>query len=190
MALLDYTDIQTGVFFKLNGIVYETLESTYSKKSRQKGANQIRIKNLVTGAVVSKALRASDKPEEVLIEKAAYVFVYVRGDEVVVHPEGSPSERVTLPFGSLHNINLIPSGTKVTALMIDGDIAALQLPLKIDLAVKEAPPSIRGNTTQGGTKKVVVETGASVTTPLFIEVGDCIRVHITTGEYTERVSKK
>ena len=190
MVSLDYTDIQTGVFFKLDGVVYETLESTYSKKSRQKGANQVRAKNLVTGAVVSKALRASDKPEEVFIEKAAYVFVYARGDEVVVHPEGSPSERTTLPFGSLHNINFIPSDTKVTALIIDDDIIALQLPLKIDLTVKEAPPSIRGNTTQGGTKKVIVETGASVITPLFIEVGDRIRIHTGTGEYTERVSKK
>ena len=190
MAFLDYTDIQAGVFFKMDGVVYETIESTFSKKSRQKGSNQARIKNLLTGAVVSKTLHASDKPEKVYIEKVGYTFVYARGDEVVVHPEDNPSGRVMLLLGSLYNIDLIPSSTPVTALMIDGTIITLQLPLKVDLTVIEAPPSIRGNTTQGGTKKVTVETGASVTTPLFIEAGDCIRVNTATGIYTERVSKK
>lgn len=190
MAFLDYTDLQAGMFFKIDGVIYETIESTFSKKSRQQGSNQVRAKNLRTGAVVSKTLRASDKPEEVFIEKANYVFVYARGDEVVVHPEGAPSERVMLPLGSSCGMNLIPSNTTVTALIVDGEVVSLQLPIKVDLVVKEAPPSIRGNTTQGGTKKVVVETGIFITTPLFIETGDCIRINTGTGEYVERVSKK
>ena len=189
MAFLDYTDIQAGIFFKMDGIIYETLEATFSKKHRQKGSNQVRIRNLRTGAVLSKTLHGSDKLEDVSTEKETYVFVYTRGDEVVVHPADKPSERITLPTGLLGGVHLIPSDTEVTALVADGEIIALRAPLKVDLLVKEAPPSIRGNTTQGGTKKVVVETGATITTPLFVETGDCIRVNTTTGEYTERVSK-
>lgn len=190
MAGIDYTDVQSSVFFKMDGVVYETIEATFSKKHRQKGSNQVRIKNLRTGAVLSKTLHSSDKLEDVSVKKETYTFVYARNHEAVIHPERKPSDRISMPIGSLNSAHLIPSGTPVTALIIDEEIVALQPPLKVDLTVKEAPPSIRGNTTQGGTKKVTVETGATITTPLFIEADDCIRVNTITGEYTERVSKK
>ena len=189
MATLDYTDIQPGTYFKMNGGIYETVESTFSKKSRQKGANQVRIKNLRTGAVTAKTLRSSDKFEAVSPTKENYIFVYLRNEEVIIHPEGKPSERITIPAAPANSIHLIPSGTKVTALEEDGTIITLQLPIKVDLTVTEAPPSIRGNTTQGGSKKVTVETGAIIDTPLFIETGDRIRINTTTGEYVERVEK-
>lgn len=190
MASLDYTDIQSGVFFKVDGVIYETITATFSKKSRQKGSNQVRVKNVATGSVISKTLHASDTPETVDIEKETYVFVYAKGDEAVLHPRESPSERITIPAASLKGITLLPSGTPVTALSANGTIITLQLPIKVDLKVTEAPPSVRGNTSQGGSKKVIVETGTSITTPLFIETGDTIRVNTETGEYTERVEKK
>ena len=190
MATLDYTDIQPGTYFKMNGTIYEAVESTFSKKSRQKGANQVRIKNLSTGAVTAKTLHASDKFEAVFLTKENYIFVYLRNEEAIIHPEDKPSERITISATSTDGIHLIPSGTKVTALKEDDDIITLQLPIKVDLTVTEAPPSIRGNTAQGGNKKVTVETGAIIDTPLFIETGDRIRINTTTGEYVERVSKK
>ena len=190
MATLDYTDIQPGTYFKMNGAIYEAVESTFSKKSRQKGANQVRIKNLQTGAVTAKTLHASDKFEAVFLTKENYIFVYLRNEEAIIHPEDKPSERITISATSTDSIHLIPSGTKVTALKEDDDIITLQLPIKVDLTVTEAPPSIRGNTAQGGNKKVTVETGAIIDTPLFIETSDRIRINTTTGEYVERVSKK
>ena len=189
MATLDYTDIQPGTYFKMNGTIYETVESTFSKKSRQKGANQVRIKSLRTGAVTAKTLHASDKFEAVFLTKENYIFVYLRNEEAVIHPEDKPSERITISATPTDGIHLIPSGTKVTALKEDDDIITLQLPIKVDLTVTEAPPSIRGNTAQGGNKKVTVETGAIIDTPLFIETGDRIRINTTTGEYVERVEK-
>ena len=63
------------------------------------------------------------------------------------------------------------------------------MPIKMDLKVTEAPPSIKGNTAQGGTKVVELETGAKISVPLFINTGDMIRVNTDTGEYTERVEK-
>ncbi|MCY4577010.1 MAG: elongation factor P [Candidatus Kaiserbacteria bacterium] len=189
MAPLDYTDIQPGTYCKMDGAILEVIAATFSKKSRQKGSNQVRMKNLSTGAVITKTLHASDKIEEVILEKREYQFVYARNDEAVIHPKDTPSERITIPIETVQNIHLIPSGATVTALQEGDTIVTLQPPIKVDLTVTEAPPSIRGNTTQGGTKKVTVETGASITTPLFIEAGDRIRVKTATGEYTERVAK-
>ena len=190
MPSFEYTDIQAGVFFRMDGTPYETIESTFSKKSRQKGSNQVRIKNLLTGAVITKTLHTSDKPEKIALEKEAYTFIYARNNEATLHPKNKPSERITIPAETVQNIDLVPSGTVVTALQENETIVTLQLPIKVDLTVKEAPPSIRGNTAQGGTKKVTVETGASITVPLFIETGDRIRINTVTREYVERVTKK
>ena len=78
---------------------------------------------------------------------------------------------------------------EVVALKWNGQIIAIELPIKVDYVVAEAPPAVRGDTAQGGTKQVELETGYKVLTPLFIETGDTIRVNTETGEYMERVSK-
>ena len=188
MTTLRYTDIQQGVFFRMDGAVYETVDSVFSKKSRQKGSNQVRIRHVATGAVTTKTLHASDAFEEVTLQKEPYTFVYADKGRATVHPADNPSGRVSVPIAH-PGINLIPSGTPITALTENGDIMTFQLPIKVDLRVTESPPGVRGNTAQGGTKRVTVETGATVTTPLFIETGDYIRVNTETGEYTERAKK-
>jgi len=69
-------------------------------------------------------------------------------------------------------------------------IINVKLPIKIDFKVMEAPPALRGNTAQGGTKIVKIETGAEVSVPLFINEGDIVRINTQTGQYTERIEKK
>ena len=189
MARLDYTDIKAGVFFKMNGVVYETLESSFSKKSRQKGSNQVRIKNLSTGAVTSKTLHTSDTVEDVDLEKKDFIFIYRRGEEAVVHALDDKSNRITININSIPGVNFLPADTKITGLMYDDEVLTIRVPIRVNLKVKEAPPNIKGNTAQGGSKHVTVETGEVVSTPLFIETGDIIAIKTETGEYMERVQK-
>ena len=186
---LDYTEIKSGVFFKIDGTVYETIESTFSKKSRQKGSNQVKIKNLTTGSVVSKTLHSSDKIKSVDIEKADFVFIYLKGDKAIIHPENKPSERKEISSASIPGVSFLPTNTKVSALIENNEVLTISPPIKVNLKIKEAPPSIRGNTAQGGSKHILLETGATINVPLFIETGDTIQVNTQTGEYTERVQK-
>ncbi|MEK7568786.1 MAG: elongation factor P, partial [Patescibacteria group bacterium] len=83
----------------------------------------------------------------------------------------------------------LKANTIVTAMVFDEKIIGVRLPIKVDLLVKEAPPAVRGNTVQGGTKEVTLETGATIYTPMFINEGDLIRVNTETGEYADRVEK-
>ncbi|MDE0243626.1 MAG: hypothetical protein OYG31_02865 [Candidatus Kaiserbacteria bacterium] len=182
---LTYTDLRPGVFFRMDGDLYETISTTVSKKSRQKGSAQARLKHLTSGAVVSKTVRPSDRLEEVSLTKKTYIFIYQKGGEAVIHPEGVPSDRITVPVSG-DGYRLIPSGQTITALLDGDDVVSLMLPIKVVVSVTDAPPSIRGNTTQGGSKRVTVETGASVTVPLFIEAGDRIVVKPAEGTYIER----
>ena len=81
-----------------------------------------------------------------------------------------------------------PPAHQWTALVHADTICTIIPPIKVDLLVTEAAPGVRGNTAQGGTKRVMTETGTSITTPLFINTGDRIRVNTETGEYVERIS--
>ena len=183
---LTYTDLRPGVFFRMNGNLYETVSVTFSKKSRQKGSAQARVRQVSSGSVVTKTIRPSDALDEVSLTKETYVFVYEKNGEAVIHPNGMPSERTTIPIGNQEGFRFIPSGQEVTALLDDDTIVTISLPIKVTVTVTEAPPSIRGNTAQGGSKKVTVETGATVTAPLFIETGDRIVVKPAEGTYIER----
>ena len=183
---LSYTDIQEGVWFRQGGTIYETLETTFSKKSRQKGSNTARLRDVRSGAVVTKTLRASDKFEEVSVEKEEYVYIYTQGEKVVVHEKDTPKHRITVDRSLLRSAVTLPEKTPLKALTENGEILSLIPPIKVVVTVKEAPPSIRGNTAQGGTKRVVADTGDTFKTPLFIEEGETIQIHTETGEYVER----
>ena len=78
----------------------------------------------------------------------------------------------------------------IDALVFDEKIIALKIPIKVELLVKEAPPAVRGNTAQGGTKQIILETGAAVNAPLFVNEGDIVRVNTEVASYVERVDKK
>ena len=98
--------------------------------------------------------------------------------------------RFSLPEEQVEDsVKFVRPNGMVTALVYDEKIVGTEVPLKVELTVKEAPPNIRGNTSTGGTKPVVMETGYVVNVPLFINVGDVLRINTQTGEYTERVEK-
>jgi len=79
--------------------------------------------------------------------------------------------------------------TEVELIEFENEIVNINLPVKIDYLVKEAPPSEKGNTAQGGSKRITLETGLQINTPFFISTGDIVRVNTETGQYVERISK-
>lgn len=184
------------------GEPHKVLEYTFVRMQAQRPMVQLKIRNLLSGKIVPMGAQQSDEFEEAEIESAQVVFIYAK-DNVALrqaqgalardywfHEKNDKSKRFSLSSDSLGSaVGFLKSGTEVSAQRFEGKVIDVQLPIKMDLVVKEAPPSIRGNTSQGGTKVVILETGAKVSTPLFINAGDMIRVNTETGEYAERVSK-
>ncbi|MDO8548364.1 MAG: elongation factor P, partial [bacterium] len=84
----------------------------------------------------------------------------------------------------------LKSNTVVEALVFDEHIIGIKIPIKVDLKVTEAAPAVKGNTVQGGSKEITLETGAKVQAPMFINEGDVVRINTELGEYVERVDKK
>ena len=158
------------------------------KKQRQKPHNTVKMKNLRTGATVEKTFTQADKIVEAEITSRPIQYIYTNRGESTFSDPANPKDRFTLPQSVLgHKLNYIRENDVIEARVFEDDIIDIRLPIKVELTVAEAPPNIRGNTSAGGNKVVLLETGLNVTTPLFIEAGDTIRVNTDTGEYVERV---
>lgn len=187
--MLSYTELKPGVLIVLDGEPFEVVATSgVVKKQRQKPHNTAKMKNLRSGATVEKTFGQADKIIEADIETREIQFVYANRGDVVFTDPSNPSDRFTLPE-EIVGEKLLYTREKdlVEARVFEDDIIDIRIPIKVELKVVEAPPNIRGNTSAGGNKVVTLETGATVTTPLFIEAGDTIRVNTETGEYVERV---
>lgn len=186
-----YTDLKKGVIFVLDGEPYEVLESGFLRMQQRKAVMQTKIRSLVTGKIVDRNWQASDEFEEAEVEKKTAVFLYSNRGEYWFHEEGNPRSRFSLAREELgESAQFLKPQTKVSTVLFNGKVIKVVLPVKMDFEVIEAPPSIKGNTAQGGTKTVVIEGGAKISAPLFVNAGDVIRINTETGEYVERVGKK
>ena len=187
---LSYTELKPGVCFVKDGSPYVVLTYAFSRKEAQKPVVRLKIRHLVTGKVTEYSAQSSENFEGAEIERKPVTFIYESKGVYWFCEADDKSKRFSLGADMLGSVaQFLKANARVMAVLFEDDIVAVELPIKMDLEVREAPPSVRGNTTQGGTKPVVLETGAKVTTPLFVNQGDVVRVNTSTGEYVERVEK-
>jgi elongation factor P len=188
--MLTYTDLKKGVLFVMDGAPYEVLDSHFLRMQQRKAVVQTKIKNLITGKIVDRNFQPSDNFEEADVEKKSVLFIYTNRGEYWFHEVGDPKSRFMLSGEVLgEQGKFLKPNTEVETLTFDGKVIGVKLPVKLDFKVIEAPPGIKGNTAQGGSKVVTLEGGAKVSAPLFVGEGDIVRVNTETGEYVERVDK-
>lgn len=188
--MLGPNDLKPGIFFVYEGQPYQVLETHHLKMQQRRPVVQTKMRNLLNGKQYERNFAQSDLFKEADIEKQTAKFLYAHRDEYWFSELDDPAKRFKLSeqllAGSKQFLKL---NTEVEALLFNGRIIAVELPVKMDFKVVEAPPAIRGNTAQGGVKSVKLETGVMINVPLFVKEGDIIRVNTQTGEYTERVDK-
>lgn len=151
---------------------------------------QTKIKNLISGKITTQTFHQSDSFKEAGIEKDDIMFIYESKNEYWFRDPNDPSKRFSLSAEIMgDDAKFLKKDLIVTAYKFDDKIISIKLPIKIDYVVKDAPPAVKGDTTQGGTKLVILENELEIATPLFIDSDDVVRVNTETGEYTERVEK-
>lgn len=186
--MLEYNEITVGKQIQFQNEPWEVVSSHVFRKQQRKPVNATKLKNLITGRITEYSFHASEKVEEADIESKNIKFIYERNGEYWFHEENDPSKRFFLKETQIGlGAKFLKKDTVVKAIIFEEKIIGVKLPIKVELKVIEAPPSTKGNTAQGGNKIVKVETGASISTPLFINEGDVIRINTETGEYTERI---
>ena len=190
--MLEYNEIVPKKIIIYQGEPHEVIESHVARTQMRKPQNQTKLRSLLTGKVISTAFHAADKAAEADIEAREIKYLYSNRGEAWFCEANNPSKRFTLGATILEGKErFIKPNSIVEAIVFDEEtIIGVRTPIKVDLMVKEAAPAVKGNTVQGGTKQVILETGATINVPMFINEGDIIRINTETGDYTERVDKK
>ena len=187
---LGVNELKPKVFFIFEGQPYEVLETHHLKMQQRRPVVQTRMRNLLNGKTLERNFAQSDIFEEADIEKRDVKFLYNHRDEYWFSEVNDPSKRFKLEKSIIgESYKYLKNNTILSANLFNGQIINIDLPIKMDFKVIEAPPAIRGDTAQGGVKQVVLETGATVNVPLFVGEGDVVRLNTETGEYVERIGK-
>ncbi len=186
--MLDYNDIKPGVAVLVDGEPYVCTWNNIMKKQQRRPVNQTKLRHIIKGNSIEYSFQQSDKLEEAEIEKRLAVFIYHRNCEWFFHDLKDKSTRFSVTDDMMGDSGKFLKGnTEVETKWFDDKLFRVTLPIKVELKVTESPPDIRGASIQGGSKTVELETGASISVPMFVKLGDVIRINTETGEYVERV---
>ncbi len=175
----------------MDGQPFEVLDSSPIKKAQGRAIIQTRIKNLISGAIFERNFHQGDVFEEAEIEKVEIKFLYNHRDKFVFCEKENPGKRFELPKEKLGEaVRFLKPNEVVEGIIFNEEITNISLPIKVQLKVTEAPPGVMGDSAQGATKAVKLESGAEINVPLFIKEGDILEINTETGQYGRRVEKK
>lgn len=185
---MDISDIKLGAIVLMNNQPMQVIWSNRMRTAQRKPVMQTKLKNVITGKVIEYSFKFGEKVEEADVSRERANFLYA-DDEGTHFMNQETFETVDLPKDvTLEQEAFLKENTDVQILRFNGNPVSIELPIKVDLKVTEAPPSMTGNSGGSVTKGVSLETGLVVQTPMFIKEGDMIRVDTRTGEYVERVN--
>ena len=185
--MLSYNEIVPKKFIEIDDVPYEVVFSHVFRKQQRKPVNQTKLKNLLNGRQTERTFQQSEKVKEAEIDFKKIKYLYANRGEFWFCEENNPSQRFKIDQ-SIASTKFLKENSLVDAVFFAERVIEIKLPTKVELKVIETPPNNKGNTASGANKLVVVETGDSVTTPMFIKEGDIIRINTEKGEYVERVS--
>lgn len=181
-------NLSKGVNIILDNEPFEVLEVQHSRFAQRRAVLRTKVKSLLSGNVYNKTFQSNEKFEEADIAKEKAQYLYRDGDSFYFMNERN-YEQFSLDAKKIgEKANFLVESTVVEILNFNDNPVSISLPIKMTFNVTSAPPGIKGDTAQGGTKAVTIETGLQIITPLFINEGDKIAVDTRTGEYLEKVN--
>jgi elongation factor P len=187
--MLAYAELVRGKIVIINDQPYEIIEAENTFKGRGHSYLQMKLRNLVSGAVIAKSAQPRDSFEEADIEKSEAKFIYQNKGKYTFSEVDNPSKRFELDEETIGSAaKFLKANEIVTTILFNGKIINATLPIKVKLKVTEVPPGVKGDRAQSGDKVVTLETGTKISAPLFIDEGDIIEINTESGLYTRRVN--
>ena len=180
-------DFRNGTTFEMDGNVFKVVEFQHVKPGKGSAFVRTKLKNVITGAVIEKTFNPSEKYPGAEIEKRDMQYLYQDGD-LYYFMDPETYEQAPLSADQLGDaLKFVKENMQVKFCSFKGKVFSVEPPTFVELAVTHTEPGVKGNTATNVTKPATLETGATVTVPMFINDGDMIRVDTRTGEYMERV---
>jgi elongation factor P len=181
-------DFRNGMVLKHKGDFWSIVEFQHVKPGKGGAFVRTKLKRLRTGQVVEDTFRAGERFEDVRAERRPYQFLYSSGEQHHFMDMGT-YEQVVLTESVMGDATLfLTDNAEVELLTIEGEPISVEVASHVELRVAETDPGLRGDTAQGGQKPATLETGLVVQVPLFIEVGEVLKIDTRTRKYLERAS--
>ena len=180
-------DFRNGITIELEGNIYQIIEFQHVKPGKGAAFVRTKLKNIKSGGVVEKSFRPTEKFQLAHIDKSAYMYLYADGD-LYNFMDAETYEQIALSKDDIGDaLKFVKENEMVKMCSHNGSVFAVEPPLFVELQITETEPGFKGDTATGATKPAIVETGATVYVPLFVEQGDVIKIDTRTGEYLSRV---
>lgn len=184
--MLSAGDFRNGLTFEMDGNVFQIIEFQHVKPGKGAAFVRTKIKNVITGGIVERTFNPTEKFPTAFIERKEMQYLYNDSDLYYFMDlesyEQTPLNKETLGDA----VKFIKENMNVKIISYKGNVFGVEPPLFVELEITETEPGIKGDTAQGATKPAIVETGAEIKVPLFINIGDMVRIDTRTGEYMER----
>jgi elongation factor P len=182
-------DFRNGLCIEFNGDLYVIVEFQHVKPGKGPAFVRTRIRNLKTGRTLENTFTAGVKIDIARVERRPYQFLYKEGDDSYNFMHTDTFEQLAIQEDLINNAGLLKEGQSVEVMYHTDTETPLtcELPPFVDLEVTYTEPGVKGDTATNAAKRAIVETGAEVFVPLFIETGEKIRVDTRTNRYAERV---
>lgn len=184
--MISSNDFRGGVTIELDGSVWRVVEFLHVKPGKGSAFVRTKLKNVQSGSVVERTFRAGETVPQANLEKRTMQHTYKEGEEYIfMDMETYEETRITSErLGD--RVKFIKEEMEVSVLFWDGQVLEVDLPTSVILEITETDPGVKGDTATGGTKPAIVETGAQVMVPLFISIGERIKVDTRDGSYLGR----
>ncbi len=184
--MIDVNQLRRGTTFLYDENLFKVTEYSHSKPGRGKANIKVSVRNMRTGANLQITFTSGDRVEDVRLEKRPYQYIYDDGRfYVFMDVDSYEQKQVAHPVLEDH-VQYLVDNMELELLSYEGEVIDYDLPKSMDFEVVDAENAVAGDTATGATKDVITQTGLKVRTPLFIQVGDSIKVNTTTGEYITR----
>ncbi len=180
-------DFKNGVTLEYNGNIFQIIDFQHVKPGKGAAFVRTKLKNIISGGVIETSFRPTEKFPKAHIERKDMQYLYSDG-ELFHFMDVETYDQIALNEDAIgDSLKFVKENEMVKICSHKGNVFAVEPPLFVELAIIETEPGFKGDTAQGATKPATVETGAVVYVPLFVEMGDVLKIDTRTGEYLSRV---
>ena len=180
-------DFRNGITIEFEGNVYQIIEFQHVKPGKGAAFVRTKLKNIINGGVVEKTFRPTEKCPQARIDRKDMQYLYSDGD-LFNFMDTESYDQIALNADAVGDaLKFVKENEMVKICSYNGNVFAIEPPLFVELAITDTEPGFKGDTATGATKPAIVETGAKVMVPLFVEQGEVIKIDTRTGEYLSRV---
>ena len=185
--MISTNDFHTGLTFEMEGDIFEVVEFQHVKPGKGAAFVRSKIKSLLSGSVTERTFRAGEKVKRAHLDRKEMSYLYRSGDEFHFMDTASYEQLALSETQMKEAVKYLKENDTLTVVAHGERIIGVELPYTVELEVVETEPGIKGDTAAGGNKPATLETGLIVHVPLFIGIGDVLRIDTRSGAYIERV---